>query len=183
MYIIAVDASKPENGIVSVKKWLRYLKSILKNDQGYGLSRWSDIGRHCPIAIVVCKSDLIRIEDAISLRKAKEFQGLLREICMGITASLLYTSSAADINCTRLRSFIVYSLNHHYQTNKIQQLSSESQPAFITQDEKFDVIEVKILIHLCRETVNLLIYMSNSLLMSRMVSITLFSLMDVIELS
>lgn len=51
-----------------------------------------------PLIVVGCKSDLISMEDAASIREARELQGHLRALCLEVGAALIYTTTEADLN-------------------------------------------------------------------------------------
>ena len=57
--------------------------------------------------IVACKSDLLKVDDAISLKIARTAQGQLRAIGLAIGAAVIYTSSKSDINTARLRRHVI----------------------------------------------------------------------------
>jgi hypothetical protein len=52
------------------------LKDISGGNNNAPDVKWSDLG--LPIIIVVCKSDLVKVEDAVTLKKAKFIQVLCR---------------------------------------------------------------------------------------------------------
>lgn len=67
--------------------------------------KWSEL--NLSIIIIACKSDLLKVDDAMSLKRARTVQGQLRAIGLVVGAAVVYTSSVADVNITRLRNYIV----------------------------------------------------------------------------
>jgi len=65
-----------------------------------------------PIIVVGCKSDIIKLDDVSSSRKAKEIQAQLRSICLQYNCALIYTSAIKNINCQKLGKYIMHRLYH-----------------------------------------------------------------------
>lgn len=66
-----------------------------------------------PLVVVGHKSDVIRTDDAIAAKAAKELQGKLRAICLESGAALIYTSSLEVenlINCGTLQRYCSHRL-------------------------------------------------------------------------
>lgn len=57
--------------------------------------------------IVACKSDLVKADDAVSLKRAKAIQGQLRAIALHIGAAVVFVSAATDANNSRLKRYII----------------------------------------------------------------------------
>jgi Dynein light intermediate chain (DLIC) len=62
------------------------------------------------IIIVACKSDLLQVDDAVSLKRAKAIQGQLRAIGLLIGAAVVYVSAMTDVNTARLRKYIIHKM-------------------------------------------------------------------------
>jgi len=65
-----------------------------------------------PIIVVGCKSDILKLDDVASSRKAKEIQSQLRAICLQTKSALVYTSATKNINCQKLSKYIMHRLYH-----------------------------------------------------------------------
>lgn len=63
-----------------------------------------------PIIVVGCKSDILKLDDVASSRKAKEIQSQLRAICLQTNSALVYTSATKNINCQKLSKYIMHRL-------------------------------------------------------------------------
>lgn len=73
--------------------------------------KWTDLAvLGVPIIIVACRSDLILVDDAVTLKRAKSIQGQLRAIGLLVGAAVVYTSAVADINPGVLRKYIINKL-------------------------------------------------------------------------
>jgi Dynein light intermediate chain (DLIC) len=59
------------------------------------------------IIIVACKSDLVKVDDAANLKRAKAIQGELRAIGLLIGAAVVYVSAVTETNTARLRKYII----------------------------------------------------------------------------
>jgi Dynein light intermediate chain (DLIC) len=70
--------------------------------------KWSEMG--VDIIIVACKSDLVKVDDAVSLKRAKAIQGQLRAIGLLIGAAVVYVSAMTDVNTARLRKYIIHKM-------------------------------------------------------------------------
>lgn len=66
---------------------------------------WSELGLN--IIIVACKSDLVKVDDAANLKRAKAIQGELRAIGLLIGAAVVYVSAVTETNTARLRKYII----------------------------------------------------------------------------
>ena len=82
---------------------------ILASTAGTGsVLDWSELGLN--IIIVACKSDLVKVDDAANLKRAKVIQGELRAIGLLIGAAVVYVSAVTDTNTARLRKYIIHRL-------------------------------------------------------------------------
>ena len=82
---------------------------ILASTAGTGsVLDWSELGLN--IIIVACKSDLVKVDDAANLKRAKAIQGELRAIGLLIGAAVVYVSAVTDTNTARLRKYIIHRL-------------------------------------------------------------------------
>ena len=81
------------------------LAHIAGNDSGL---KWSEMG--VDVIIVACKSDLLKVDDAVSLKRAKAIQGQLRAIGLLIGAAVVYVSAMTDVNTARLRKYIIHKM-------------------------------------------------------------------------
>lgn len=66
-----------------------------------------------PLVVIGHKSDVIRSDDAVAAKAAKELQGKLRAICLEVGAALIYTSSLEVenlINCGTLQRYCSHRL-------------------------------------------------------------------------
>ena len=82
---------------------------ILASTAGTGsVLDWSELGLN--IIIVACKSDLVKVDDAANLKRAKAIQGELRAIGLLIGAAVVYVSTVTDTNTARLRKYIIHRL-------------------------------------------------------------------------
>ena len=66
-----------------------------------------------PLVVVGHKSDVIRSDDAVAAKAAKDLQGKLRAICLEVGAALIYTSSLEVenlINCGTLQRYCSHRL-------------------------------------------------------------------------
>lgn len=99
-YIIAIDLSKEEECILSLKKWLYIINS----------STIASSNSNCNTAIIVvgCKADLLNMEGIARVQKAKEMQGKIRAICLHYKCALVYTSAAStdSSGCNLLKSYM-----------------------------------------------------------------------------
>lgn len=82
-----------------------HLAHTAGNDHGL---KWSEMG--VDIIIVACKSDLVRVDDAVSLKRARALQGQLRAIGLLIGAAVVYVSAMTDVNTARLRKYIIHKM-------------------------------------------------------------------------
>lgn len=100
---------------------------------------WADLG--LSVIIVACKSDLVKVDDAVSLKRAKAIQGQLRSIALHIGAGVVFVSAATDTNNSRLKRYIINRLypesvsdergievrrNHHHSMIYHQQCNNTS---------------------------------------------------------
>lgn len=68
-----------------------------------------------PLVVVATKSDVIRTDDAIAAKAAKDLQGKLRSICLEVGATLVYTSAVdkdSMVNCGTLQRYLLHRLYH-----------------------------------------------------------------------
>jgi hypothetical protein len=84
-----------------------------------------------PVIVVACKSDLLISNDIIANKKSKEIQGKLRYICLEIGASLIYSSSSNDVNCSKLKKYLLYSLYPSIINNNYQAIEEGIDQCFI----------------------------------------------------
>lgn len=54
---------------------------------------------------------MLKADDALALKRAKETQGRIREIALAINADVLYTSAVADLNIDKLKRCIIRRLD------------------------------------------------------------------------
>lgn len=101
----------------SRKRWAHYI-SFART----GNISWDDFGDFngdheakmtigYPIVVVGCKCDAIKANDLSSIKTMKEIQGQLRSICLQFAASLVFTSATENVNCSRLRKYMVHCLH------------------------------------------------------------------------
>lgn len=110
VYLIGVDASHSESCVESLKRWLvvvRQCANQLGTGEQKGAVPWTDLGKVVPVIIAVTKSDLVKIDDAMSMKRAKEMQGQLREIGLVVGASVVYISTTNDTNIVGLKKHIL----------------------------------------------------------------------------
>ena len=99
-----------------------YIQSIKNNKGAIINQQLEDVKTNCntndinniglPIIVVGCKSDIIKLDDVSSSRKAKETQSKLRAICLQTNCALIYTSAVKNINCQKLGKYIMHRLYH-----------------------------------------------------------------------
>ncbi len=63
-----------------------------------------------PIIVVACKSDSIIPDDGPSIKRARDIQVQVRSICLDIGAALVFTSSAQETNCEKLKKYVFHRL-------------------------------------------------------------------------
>jgi hypothetical protein len=112
-FVVAVDASQPADACVaSATKWLAAVRQWVAR-RGGGTAPpvlWAQLGSQVPVVLVACKADLVRADDAASLKRAKALQGQLREVGMAVGAAVVYVSATADTNVARLTKYLVHRL-------------------------------------------------------------------------
>ena len=112
-FVVAVDASQPADACVaSATKWLAAVRQCVARRGGGTASPlpWAQLGSQVPVVLVACKADLVRADDAASLKRAKAVQGQLREVGMAVGAAVVYVSATADTNVARLTKYLVHRL-------------------------------------------------------------------------
>lgn len=112
MFVIAIDLSNPTYCLRSLKKWVSVaqekIKTILtdkSSSDGSGESKSNPI--EYPVVVVGCKSDILQVSDKNTLDQISAMQGKIRAVCLEKGCSLVYTSAKNDINCSKLKKFIV----------------------------------------------------------------------------
>lgn len=112
---------------------------ILASTAGTGtILDWSELGLN--IIIVACKSDLVQVDDAANLKRAKAIQGELRAIGLLIGAAVVYVSAVTETNTARLRKYIInklypeaFSIEGGIEVSKVVTLNTAVLPLqFIT---------------------------------------------------
>ncbi len=70
------------------------------------------IGDHfsLPVVVVGTKSDLVASSDGLAIKRAREVQGQLRQLCLETGAALVYTSTTSNLNCAQLKTYIGHRL-------------------------------------------------------------------------
>jgi hypothetical protein len=117
---VGLDASKPDTCIASAKFWLRKIKKYAKQLIAANNSASTKVG--FPVIMTMCKSDMVKPDDAASLKRAKEIQGQLRALSLQVGAAVIYTSAVGDLNCSQLKKYITHIL---YPEIILMQLSIE----------------------------------------------------------
>ena len=112
VFVVAVDASQPDSCLESAKKWLSIVRQLVSQRPGINTEniQWNDMGKQIPIILVACKCEVVQVDDAASLKRAKELQGQLRELGLSVGATVVYVSSVTDINVARLKRYILHRL-------------------------------------------------------------------------
>ena len=117
VYVVAVDASQPDGCLELAKKWLYIVRQLASQRPGNSTAdnqtehtQWNDMGKQIPIILVASKCEVVKVDDAASLKRAKELQGQLRELGLLVGATVVYVSSAMDINVARLKRYILHRL-------------------------------------------------------------------------
>ena len=70
--------------------------------------KWNEL--NIQIIIIACKSDLLKIDDAGSLKMARTLQGQVRTVALFIGAAVIYTSTETDTNTVKLRKYLISKL-------------------------------------------------------------------------
>ena len=97
-FLIALDLSRGEDCLRSLKVWLERVHSIRSRIPS---------AQNTPTIVIGCKSDSIITTDALFVRKAKDLQGEMRAICILSKATLIYTSATKGTNVEKLRKIMV----------------------------------------------------------------------------
>lgn len=63
-----------------------------------------------PIVVVGCKSDLIAMDDAESVRSSRELQAKIRAMCLEVGAALVFSSTYIDTNLPTMKKYIEHRL-------------------------------------------------------------------------
>ena len=133
VFVIAVDVSQPDDCLESAKKWLSIVRQLVRQRPGNSTvddqnqneeAQWNDMGKQVPIILVACKCEVVKVDDAASLKRAKELQGQLRELGLLVGATVVYVSSAMDINVARLKRYILHRLYPEVDTLATEASSS-----------------------------------------------------------
>lgn len=91
--------------IVSISFHFSYHAAVEPYSGDESRTSWADLG--LSVIIVACKSDLVKADDAVSLKRAKAIQGQLRAIALHIGAAVVFVSAATDANNSRLKRYII----------------------------------------------------------------------------
>ena len=114
-FVVAVDASQPaDTCVAAAKKWLAAVRQFVGRRDGAAPSSSSSscvqLGGQVPLVLAACKADLVRADDAASLKRAKLLQGQLRELGLAVGAAVVYVSATAETNVARLTRYLVHRL-------------------------------------------------------------------------